>query len=80
MDDELEGEVPGSTGGVGALRRAGIIASVGESERLPREGGPGEVDGIPRLEKESKRREGHCTLREGSFLGWEMGWQPPLNW
>lgn len=79
-DEELEGEVPGSAGGVGAPRRAGTIASVGESERLPRGGGPGELDGIPRLEKESKRREGHSALREGSFLGWEMGWQPLLNW
>lgn len=53
---------------------------MGESERLPRGGGPGEVDGIPILEKESKRREGHSIPREGSFLGWEMGWQPLLNW
>lgn len=53
-NEELEVEVPGSTGGVGTLRSTAPIAGGGESERLPRGGGPGEVDGIPRLEKELK--------------------------
>lgn len=50
----------------------GTLLTEGESERLPREAGPGAGAEFARLRsKESEHREGHPQSEGGRLLGWE---------
>lgn len=69
--EERSQEAQGSRG----TERAGIIAS--QSQKGFPEKGSGEVDRIPR-QRRSRSVKDDIALKGGnSFLGQEMGWQPP---